>query len=688
MAQGVVIRFKADSTEYDAKLKRSIEQMKSMEDQAKKLQGSIDRTDEGYVKFVQSLGQMDTVAKSSKTALREYSEAILYLQQQYKALSDAEKSGDIGKAMAESIQQLKVRAAEAQDMIGDLNEELKNLASDTSFTDSIGLMTRTVGSCAAAITAWTGDSKEMEVVIKDLAKIGATVSAVDALTKAFQKKNLVLLKNPYVAATAAAVALGVALAKLYNYLNDATAAQKALDEVQAKGRDDAAKEITRIETLSNILHDNTRSLEDRKTALQEIQALVPDYHGALTTEGTLINDNTDAMTAYVSELQRAATAQAAFDKMVEINKQKLAKQVELKGAQQNYTQKSSTYQEYLNGGTVSGTSSAGVSFDTSLGGTLATEAAVAKKAVDDIQASIDEYDTELQALQGLISAGAIGTSGGGGGASVAGGGGVAASITYASDSIKAQEEKVAELTKLWKEASAELRDGYYAQLQKAKSELEEMKKPLTELKGEMSFAVEPIKVKIDTRGLVTAKKDADSMRASWMAAASAIATVGSALQQVDDPAAKIAGILASAIANIAVGFAAATASPATTAAGVFGWIAAVTTGLATMISTITAIKSVTGSAKGYASGGMVEGTSYSGDNIVARLNAGEGVLTAQGVQNAASMANGLAGAQSGGASSSFVTGENIVLGVNNFLGRSGQGEIVTTSMLRRAGINL
>ena len=39
----------------------------------------------------------------------------------------------------------------------------------------------------------------------------------------------------------------------------------------------------------------------------------------------------------------------------------------------------------------------------------------------------------------------------------------------------------------------------------------------------------------------------------------------------------------------------------------------------------------------FESGGIVPGTSYSGDNVVARLNSGEGVLTQGGVQNAGEM---------------------------------------------------
>ena len=113
-------------------------------------------------------------------------------------------------------------------------------------------------------------------------------------------------------------------------------------------------------------------------------------------------------------------------------------------------------------------------------------------------------------------------------------------------------------------------------------------------------------------------------------------------------------------------------------------VAAIATVLAAVLAAVSKAKSSAGK---FASGGIVPGNSYSGDQLTASVNSGEVILNhAQSETVARQLTAG--DNRGGGASSSFVTGENIVLGVNNFLGRSGQGEIVTTSMLRRAGINL
>jgi hypothetical protein len=167
---------------------------------------------------------------------------------------------------------------------------------------------------------------------------------------------------------------------------------------------------------------------------------------------------------------------------------------------------------------------------------------------------------------------------------------------------------------------------------------------------------------------------------AWRGAASAMSAASSALQGLEDPGAKIAGIVGQAIANIALGFSQATA--ASSGGGIFGWIAAIAGGLTTMVSTIAAIHSATGYAQGGIvdgrGGGFVGGTAYSGDNIGnVRLDSGELVLNRAQQNN---LANALEGGNNNNIENRqpYVNGELIYLGLNNYLKRTGRGEIVVS----------
>ena len=205
------------------------------------------------------------------------------------------------------------------------------------------------------------------------------------------------------------------------------------------------------------------------------------------------------------------------------------------------------------------------------------------------------------------------------------------------------------------------------------SQWEELRKKLEESIGK------PIEINFKTGEMKTLNNDAKTTEKSFREAASAVSSVSSALSQLEDPGAKIAGIIGQAIANIALGFAQATA--ASSGGGIFGWIAAIVGGMATMISTISAIHNATG----YAEGGIVKGSTYSGDRVQALvdgvtpvgLNAGEVVLNHS---QQATLAAELADRDNGGTTSSrpYVDAETIYLGVSNYLKRSGRGEILTT----------
>jgi hypothetical protein len=190
--------------------------------------------------------------------------------------------------------------------------------------------------------------------------------------------------------------------------------------------------------------------------------------------------------------------------------------------------------------------------------------------------------------------------------------------------------------------------------------------------------IKPIEIDFSTGNV---KKQAKEMNKDWQAAASAIQAVGSAMTAIEDPAAKVLGTIAQAVATMALSYS--QASLATSNQG-WGWIAFAATGLATMLSSIAAIKSAT---KGFANGGIVPGNSFSGDNlrtsdIGVNLNSGELILNkAQQDTIASHLEN-----QQVAIMQPYVDGEKIFLGMNNTSQRMGRGEIVTTQTLKRLGL--
>ena len=154
--------------------------------------------------------------------------------------------------------------------------------------------------------------------------------------------------------------------------------------------------------------------------------------------------------------------------------------------------------------------------------------------------------------------------------------------------------------------------------------------------------LDPIKLNVETGGVETLTNKVAEITDEVESAAAAFSALGNAMGQIKDPGAKVAGMIAEAIASIVSGYAAAVEQAGNgSAGGPWGWVAFAATGLATMIATIAGIKQAT--AGSYAEGGIIGGNSYSGDNMrgilpngdIIGLNSGEVVLNAAQQSNLA-----------------------------------------------------
>jgi hypothetical protein len=185
---------------------------------------------------------------------------------------------------------------------------------------------------------------------------------------------------------------------------------------------------------------------------------------------------------------------------------------------------------------------------------------------------------------------------------------------------------------------------------------------------------DPIKIDIETG------KVSKDIKATWQDAAKAVEAVGSAMNSIEDPAAKVMGTIAQAVASIALGAGKAIAQYKTFTG--WDWIAFAATATATMISTIASVHSATGYAQGGivdgTQGGFVGGTAYSGDNVGnVRLDSGEVVLNHAQQSNLAAELEG--NPMQNLHLSTTISGRFLKIAIDNDSRSRNKGKLVTTN---------
>lgn len=99
--------------------------------------------------------------------------------------------------------------------------------------------------------------------------------------------------------------------------------QKDMDDINRSVSQSTAEEISQIRILSAVIHDNSRSLNDRRTAIEKLKTIIPGYTAQISDEGKVIGETTDKIKEHIDKLKEMALAQAMTQKMTEIQTQRL-----------------------------------------------------------------------------------------------------------------------------------------------------------------------------------------------------------------------------------------------------------------------------------------------------------------------------------------------------------------------------
>lgn len=101
-------------------------------------------------------------------------------------------------------------------------------------------------------------------------------------------------------------------------------ATERLNKAMAKGLKDSAKEVSEMELLYKASQDSTRSIRERKSAVEELQNKYPSYFGNMDKEAVLAGKAALAYDKLKAALVAQAQARAIQDELTELTSKKMA----------------------------------------------------------------------------------------------------------------------------------------------------------------------------------------------------------------------------------------------------------------------------------------------------------------------------------------------------------------------------
>lgn len=338
-----------------------------------------------------------------------------------KTLANIELNMDAVKAATQGT-------AEQQERQIQMQEKMKNTLSSiidlSSIYTDIKPWADLTAQAGMAAMGFGGVLKTVRTMTKHVKASGAAMllfglrmNRAAAVSRVFNKG----LKSVVTSATAAKIALRgvfiggaivgaitgiVALVKkLSDNTKEATVAQEALSAVNKRADEEFSAQAATIDRLNGVLKSETATLEQKKAALAELQSIVPDYHAKLDAEGKLINNNTEAVKNYLAQLEKEIKLKAAQEELEELYRKKRLQEKQKKEAEKEYGSAKSLYNSSVSltnsalqnrgintGVKVFAQNNAGIN-------ALKSEADRAKRALDEVNGSLSETLSSIEAIE-------------------------------------------------------------------------------------------------------------------------------------------------------------------------------------------------------------------------------------------------------------------------------------------------
>lgn len=284
---------------------------------------------------------------STASSYNEMNAAVLALE---KRLKNMPKDSFLGAEGQNTLQQIQTLKNELKSMDAQMGNYQRNVGNYTSHWNGLNMSVQQVARELPSLavgwnTFFLAISNNLPMLADELKKARIEYQAMQEAGEKGIPVWKQLTKSIFNWQTALVV--GITLLSVYgkdimNWVSSLFKGEKAVletvnatnqfHEAMRKGVSDTVKERTELKLLYDATQDSTRSMKERKAAVDELQKRYPNYLGNIKDEDILAGKASDSYKALTSALIENAQARAVEETMVENSKKALEYENKMRSA--------------------------------------------------------------------------------------------------------------------------------------------------------------------------------------------------------------------------------------------------------------------------------------------------------------------------------------------------------------------
>lgn len=284
---------------------------------------------------------------STASSYNEMNAAVLALE---KRLKNMPKDSFLGAEGQNTLQQIQTLKNELKSMDAQMGNYQRNVGNYTSHWNGLNMSVQQVARELPSLavgwnTFFLAISNNLPMLAEELKKARIEYQAMQEAGEKGIPVWKQLTKSIFNWQTALVV--GITLISVYgkdimNWVSSLFKGEKAVletvnatnqfHEAMRKGVSDTVKERTELKLLYDATQDSTRSMKERKAAVDELQKRYPNYLGNIKDEDILAGKASDSYKALTSALIENAQARAVEETMVENSKKALEYENKMRSA--------------------------------------------------------------------------------------------------------------------------------------------------------------------------------------------------------------------------------------------------------------------------------------------------------------------------------------------------------------------